>query len=374
MIFGIGTDLVELSRIKKIFDRFGDHFAHKLLMAEELELFYKNKNPIRFLGMRFAAKEAIVKAMGTGFSKGIWIKDPKLTLNAANDQEKRANVEESLKLSIREVIERLCKANFPRSKREGRLSASSIQSACKVLIGYNWRTHHLIFTEDYNGHGLVRFKANYHKRTVKPEDWKDLFKDIQTACDIGFKVGGLGQRISPRGICDFPGLINSRVYTNTWYDFRTIDPSGYDWTGKDWKEDEFLPEDFHIQCQTVKQGIPVLNFNKWATSGNKTQATGGCASSRTLDNHNKGMERFAQVWNQCSTLRWKDSWEKDKKKAALTIRLGKLWPKEKEILANMEEDLRKELGAHPKKIARELQKKADALRKAKESSNLENFF
>ena len=77
-------------------------------------------------------------------SKGLWIKDPKLTLNAANDQEKRANVEESLKLSIREVIERLCKANFPRSKREGRLSASSIQSACKVLIGYNWRTHHLI--------------------------------------------------------------------------------------------------------------------------------------------------------------------------------------------------------------------------------------
>ena len=66
--------------------------------------------------------------------KGHWIKNPRLTLNAANDDEKRANVEESLKLSIREVIERLCKANFPRSKREGRLSASSIQSACKVLI------------------------------------------------------------------------------------------------------------------------------------------------------------------------------------------------------------------------------------------------
>jgi hypothetical protein len=113
-------------------------------------------------------------------SKGIWIKDPRLTLKAANDDEKRANVEESLKLSIREVIERLCKANFPRSKREGRLSASSIQSACKVLIGYNWRTHHLIFTEDYNGHGLVRFKANYHKRTVKPEDWKDLFSKFPT--------------------------------------------------------------------------------------------------------------------------------------------------------------------------------------------------
>ena len=41
----------------------------------KLKSFYKNKNPIRFLGMRFAAKEAIVKAMGTGFSKDIWIKD-----------------------------------------------------------------------------------------------------------------------------------------------------------------------------------------------------------------------------------------------------------------------------------------------------------
>ena len=65
MIFGIGTDLVELSRIKKIFDRFGDHFAQKLLMAEELELFYKNKNPIRFLGMRpfGEAVVAIVKLL-----------------------------------------------------------------------------------------------------------------------------------------------------------------------------------------------------------------------------------------------------------------------------------------------------------------------
>ena len=108
--------------------------------------------------------------------KGYWIRNPRLTINSQSDEERRAIVEDSLKLSIREVIERLCKANFPRSKREGRLSASSIQSACKTLIGYNWRTHHLIFVEDYNGHGLVKFKANFHKRTAKPEDWNDLFK------------------------------------------------------------------------------------------------------------------------------------------------------------------------------------------------------
>ncbi len=75
MIFGIGTDIVELSRIQSTFDRFGDHFVARLLMDEERELFERNKWPIRFLAMRFAAKEATVKAMGTGFAHGMWIRD-----------------------------------------------------------------------------------------------------------------------------------------------------------------------------------------------------------------------------------------------------------------------------------------------------------
>jgi holo-[acyl-carrier protein] synthase len=44
-------------------------------MPEELQLFSSAKNSVRFLTMRFAAKEAIVKAMGTGFSNGMWIRD-----------------------------------------------------------------------------------------------------------------------------------------------------------------------------------------------------------------------------------------------------------------------------------------------------------
>ena len=66
---------MELSRIKKTYERFGDHFVNRLLMDEELKLFKDVKNKTRFLAMRFAAKEAIVKAMGTGFSDGVWIKD-----------------------------------------------------------------------------------------------------------------------------------------------------------------------------------------------------------------------------------------------------------------------------------------------------------
>ena len=75
MIFGIGTDLVKMERVEKVFERHGERFVHHLLMPQELELFHNNKRPVRFLAMRFAAKEAIVKALGTGFAHGMWIKD-----------------------------------------------------------------------------------------------------------------------------------------------------------------------------------------------------------------------------------------------------------------------------------------------------------
>jgi holo-[acyl-carrier protein] synthase len=75
MIFGVGTDIVELSRIQSTYDRFGDHFVQRLLMPAELELFARSKSPVRFLAMRFAGKEATVKAMGTGFAHGVWLRD-----------------------------------------------------------------------------------------------------------------------------------------------------------------------------------------------------------------------------------------------------------------------------------------------------------
>ena len=44
-------------------------------MDEEIELFRRSKQPVRFLAMRFAGKEATVKAMGTGFAHGVWLRD-----------------------------------------------------------------------------------------------------------------------------------------------------------------------------------------------------------------------------------------------------------------------------------------------------------
>ena len=81
MIFGIGTDIVEMSRMQSTWERFGEHFARRILMDEEMELFKRTKQPARFLAMRFAGKEATVKAMGTGFAHGVWLRDVGITSN-----------------------------------------------------------------------------------------------------------------------------------------------------------------------------------------------------------------------------------------------------------------------------------------------------
>lgn len=66
-IIGIGTDIVSVTRIKKIWDRYGAAFARHILSKKELEAFTQVTNPIGFLAKRFAAKEAVAKALGTGF-------------------------------------------------------------------------------------------------------------------------------------------------------------------------------------------------------------------------------------------------------------------------------------------------------------------
>ena len=82
MIYGIGVDVLDTKRIERTLAKYGDHFIQRLLMPQEQAQLARTKRRDRFVAMRFAAKEAIVKAMGTGFAHGIWIRDIGVEQNA----------------------------------------------------------------------------------------------------------------------------------------------------------------------------------------------------------------------------------------------------------------------------------------------------
>ncbi len=77
MIFGVGTDIVELERIETAITRFGMAFAYKILHAREQEIMPAITSPkcVSWLAARFAAKEAVSKALGTGLRQGISFKN-----------------------------------------------------------------------------------------------------------------------------------------------------------------------------------------------------------------------------------------------------------------------------------------------------------
>lgn len=75
MILGIGTDIVEIERIRGMIERHGDHFVQRCYTPAEIEYSMRHRDSaIRFAG-RWAAKEAVVKALGTGFVQGITFHD-----------------------------------------------------------------------------------------------------------------------------------------------------------------------------------------------------------------------------------------------------------------------------------------------------------
>jgi holo-[acyl-carrier protein] synthase len=71
MIYGIGTDIVRVSRLAADLERFGEKFAERILTDAELAEFRGISAKANFLARRFAAKEAAAKAMGTGFANGL---------------------------------------------------------------------------------------------------------------------------------------------------------------------------------------------------------------------------------------------------------------------------------------------------------------
>lgn len=71
MIYGIGTDIVHVTRMRDNLEKYGDKFARRILTDSEFIEFNNKNNKSAFLAKRFAAKEATAKAMGTGFSGGL---------------------------------------------------------------------------------------------------------------------------------------------------------------------------------------------------------------------------------------------------------------------------------------------------------------
>jgi holo-[acyl-carrier protein] synthase len=78
LIYGVGTDLIEIPRVERALARFGVRFAQRILCEPELRRFRAHAKPAAYLAKRFAAKEAFTKALGTGIRApanwhGVWV-------------------------------------------------------------------------------------------------------------------------------------------------------------------------------------------------------------------------------------------------------------------------------------------------------------
>jgi holo-[acyl-carrier protein] synthase len=75
MIIGIGSDLIDIRRVEKSIERFGDRFTHRCFTEVERARSDRRANRAESYAKRFAAKEACSKALGTGLSQGVFWKD-----------------------------------------------------------------------------------------------------------------------------------------------------------------------------------------------------------------------------------------------------------------------------------------------------------
>jgi holo-[acyl-carrier protein] synthase len=75
VIHGIGVDMVDIRRVARGLERYGPRFARRILSESEYRLYHGNPRQASFLAKRFAAKEALVKALGTGFRDGVSLRN-----------------------------------------------------------------------------------------------------------------------------------------------------------------------------------------------------------------------------------------------------------------------------------------------------------
>ena len=82
MALAIGTDIVEIKRIAQVVERQGDKFIQRILCESEHQEYERLNQDIYYLAKRFAAKEAVAKALGTGIGRGVGFHDIMIVKNA----------------------------------------------------------------------------------------------------------------------------------------------------------------------------------------------------------------------------------------------------------------------------------------------------
>ena len=85
MILGTGIDIIEVERIRASHEKFGKRFTRRILLAAEIEYCLRHKDPAPFLAARFAAKEAISKAFGTGICAKLGWHDIEVAKHASGE-------------------------------------------------------------------------------------------------------------------------------------------------------------------------------------------------------------------------------------------------------------------------------------------------
>ncbi|MFV0446634.1 MAG: holo-ACP synthase [Planctomycetaceae bacterium] len=75
MIIGLGTDIIEVPRIGEMIERHGELFLQRVYTEQEIRYCQRKKGAMQHYAGRWAAKEAVMKTLGTGFSKGVGFKD-----------------------------------------------------------------------------------------------------------------------------------------------------------------------------------------------------------------------------------------------------------------------------------------------------------
>jgi len=84
-VIGLGADIIEVERIRKVYQRHGERFLHRILTAEEQDYCFSMSNPYPHLAARFAAKEAVAKAFTTGIGAGFGWKTASVYKGARNE-------------------------------------------------------------------------------------------------------------------------------------------------------------------------------------------------------------------------------------------------------------------------------------------------